>query len=292
MFPASDHYATDPLPANNTLTPEEAKHILGGEATMWGEWVTPETIDSRIWPRTAAIAERLWSPQNTTDVDDMYRRLAVVSIQLEELGLTHKRNPDMMLRRLVRSEDVAPLRTLISVIEPVKEYRRYEQRPQTMLSPLTGIVDATSPDSDASRRFAFMVDSWLSDAPRFQLYRDEIANYLTRWRDAGLALGPIIDRSPALGEVRPLTKNLSDAGVIGLEALTYVRFGTSTTNEWRSASLATLDEVAKPKAALEFVIVPSIRKLVIAATELPQLNTMSPVEWKKQVTTLATPAKK
>jgi len=287
MFPASDHYVTDPLPANNTLTPEEAKHILGGEATMWGEWVTPETIDSRIWPRTAAIAERLWSPQSTTDVDDMYRRLAIISIELEELGLTHKKNPDMMLRRLIGSEDIAPLRTLISVIEPVKEYRRYQQRPQTMLSPLTGIVDATGPDSDAARRFAFMVDSWLSDAPGFQLYRDEIASYLTRWRDTGLALGPIIDRSPALEEVRPLTKNLSDAGVTGLEALTYVRVGTPTTSEWRSASLATLDEVAKPKAALEFVIVPSIRKLVIAATELPQLNSMSATDWKKHVTTLA-----
>ena len=38
---------------------------------------------------------------NGTDIDDMYRRLAVISLQLEELGLTHKKNQDMMLRRLV-----------------------------------------------------------------------------------------------------------------------------------------------------------------------------------------------
>ncbi|HVI70493.1 MAG TPA: family 20 glycosylhydrolase, partial [Pyrinomonadaceae bacterium] len=122
--PASQHYVADPLPAGSTLTPEEAKHVLGGEATMWAEWVTPETIDSRIWPRTAAIAERLWSPQNVTDVSDMYRRLAAISIQLEEFGLTHKKNQDMMLRRLVRNDDIGPLKTLVSVIEPVKEYRR------------------------------------------------------------------------------------------------------------------------------------------------------------------------
>src|SRR4030095_9891241 len=105
IHPAASHYTPDPLPADSTLTPEEAKHILGGEATMWAEWVTPETIDSRIWPRTAAIAERLWSPRTVTDVSDMYRRLAVLSLQLEELGLTHKRHQEMMLRRLLCPHD-------------------------------------------------------------------------------------------------------------------------------------------------------------------------------------------
>src|SRR6266850_3224184 len=148
IFPASDHYRADPIPADSTLTPEEAKQVLGGEATMWGEWVSPETIDSRIWPRTAAIAERLWSPRTVTDVDDMYRRLAVISRQLEELGLTHERNYLVILRRLANSENIGPLRTLVSVVEPVKEYRRYQMRPQTMLSPLTGLVDAARPDSE------------------------------------------------------------------------------------------------------------------------------------------------
>src|SRR5215203_2695561 len=165
IFPASQHYVSDPLPAGSTLTPEEAKHVLGGEATMWAEWVTPETIDSRIWPRTAVIAERLWSPRTVSDVSDMYRRLAVMSLQLEELGLTHRKNQEMMLRRLVRHDDVGPLRTLVSVIEPVKEYRRYEMRPQTMLSPLTGAVDATTPDSETARKFSWMVKEFLDDAP-------------------------------------------------------------------------------------------------------------------------------
>ena len=41
------------------LTPEQASRIMGGEACMWAELVGPETVDSRVWPRTAAIAERL-----------------------------------------------------------------------------------------------------------------------------------------------------------------------------------------------------------------------------------------
>ncbi|HET6647832.1 MAG TPA: family 20 glycosylhydrolase, partial [Pyrinomonadaceae bacterium] len=201
--PASQHYVPDPLPADSTLTPEEAKHILGGEATMWAEWVTPETIDSRIWPRTAAIAERLWSPRNVTDINDMYRRLAVISLQLEEFGLMHKKNPDMMLRRLVRHDDIGPLRTLVSVIEPVKEYRRYQMRPQTMLSPLTGVVDAATPDSEAARRFSWMVEEFLNDRPRFQLYRAELSETLAKWQTSGASLEPMIDRSPALKEIKP-----------------------------------------------------------------------------------------
>jgi len=37
IFPASQHYVADPIPQNTTLTADEAKHVLGGEATMWGE---------------------------------------------------------------------------------------------------------------------------------------------------------------------------------------------------------------------------------------------------------------
>lgn len=270
IFPAAQHYSADPLPPDSTLTPEEAKHVLGGEATMWGEWVSPETIDSRIWPRTAAIAERLWSPQSVTDVEDMYRRLAVISRQLEELGLTHERNYPVLLRRLANSENTDPLRTLVSVLEPVKEYRRYQMRPQTMLSPLTGLVDAARPDSDEARKFAAMVEAFLSDAPRLRLNRSDLRDSLTRWRDAGTALGPMIDRSPALQEARPLATNLENVATAGLEAMAYLSTGDVATAEWRDAQLSKLDEAAKPKAALELVVVPSVRKLVIAAAVPPQ----------------------
>jgi hexosaminidase len=266
--PAAQHYVSDPLPADSKLSPEEAKHVLGGEATMWAEWVTPETIDSRIWPRTAAVAERLWSPQSVTDVNDMYRRLAVISLQLEELGLTHRKNQDMMLRRLARNDDVGPLKTLVSVIEPVKEYRRYQMRPQTMLSPLTGAVDATTPDSEAARKFSWMVKEFLDDAPRFQLYRAELTQMLGDWQNSGASLDPVIDRSPALKEIKPLAQSLTQLGETGLEAISYLKLNMPPPREWREASLAKVDEAAKPYGALELVIVPGVRQLVIAAAEM------------------------
>ena len=286
-FPTADHYLNDPIPADSGLSASEAAHILGGEATMWGEWVSPETIDSRLWPRTAAIAERLWSPREVRDVEDMYRRLRIVSLQLEELGLTHEKNQAMLLRRLAQTQDVRALQTLISVVEPVKEYRRYQQRPQTMLAPLTGLVDAARPDSEASRDFASKVDRLLSDATRFESGAREIETTLTEWQRGGSELVATLESSPALQEAIPLAKDLSDAGTTGLEALSYLKRGVAPSELWRESRLAMIDQVAKPKAALEFAIISSLRELIIGAYELPRLKSMTPVEWRKRVKQLA-----
>jgi hexosaminidase len=84
MWPASRHYAVDPMAdAAATLTPEQRSLILGGESCQWAEWVTPENIDSHIWPRNAVVAERLWSPQEAKDVASMYARMNAVSLELE-----------------------------------------------------------------------------------------------------------------------------------------------------------------------------------------------------------------
>jgi hexosaminidase len=266
MFPASDHYKNEPIPADTTLTAEEQKRILGGEATMWSEWVSPETIDSRIWTRTAAVAERLWSPREVTNVEDMYRRLEITGIQLEELGLTHIKNQAMLLRRLTGNKDISALQTLVSVIEPVKEYRRYQQRQQTMLSPLTGLIDAAQADAKGARMFNLAASEML-------LNKDVSANsaklkiMFAKWRDAGTELETIIQNSPALHEGKQLAPDLKNLGEIGVEIISYMEKGSAPTAEWRDAKLKMLDEIAKPKAAVEFQVVESIRKIINAASE-------------------------
>src|SRR5258706_10692969 len=122
-----------------------------------------------------------------------------------------------------------------------------------MLSPLTGLVDAARPDSDTARHFAAHVEGFLSDPPRFALYRQDLEYTLAEWQTASRALGPMIDRSPALQEARPLATSLSAIAEAGLAALSHLSTGDAATGEWRNAQLARLDEAAKPKAALEFV---------------------------------------
>jgi hypothetical protein len=62
--------------------------------------------------------------------------------------------------------------------------------------------------------------------------------------------------------------------------------------EWRDARLAALAEIAKPKAALEFPFVESLRQLVFAASELPSLKQTTPDEWRARVRSLAAPPAK
>src|SRR5579864_873651 len=125
MWPAARHYAVDPMAdAAADLTPQEKALILGGESCQWAEWVTPENIDSHIWPRNAVIAERLWSPQEVKDVASMYTRMNAISRKLDWLGLTHNSSYSAMLRRLAGQDDITALRVLADVVEPVKNYSR------------------------------------------------------------------------------------------------------------------------------------------------------------------------
>jgi hypothetical protein len=135
MQPAAQHYAVDPLkdadPSKNevgSLTAEEQRRVLGGEAAMWEEIATMENIDVKLWPRVAAIAERFWSPQDVTDVASMYRRLEATSHWLDLQGLQHLSEIRLMQARLAGSFDPAPLAVLASILEPMKGYSRHRTR--------------------------------------------------------------------------------------------------------------------------------------------------------------------
>ena len=289
---AARHYAVNPLPADSGLSDGEAAHILGGEATMWGEWVGPETIDSRIWPRTAAIAERFWSPREVADANDMYRRLARLSVGLEELGLTHERNAGVLLRRLAGARDLGPLRVLAGLVEPVEGYQRGSQQRWTTLGPLTHLVDAVSADSAGAREVSVLADGLISDAPRFAAGRDRLRAIFSSWRDNREPLKTLIDQAPALREVAPFADDLADLGVLGLEALAVLELNAVPLDGWRDARLPVLDRAARPKAALELPFLPLMRELVFAAMTQAEFRTLSPAEWRQRVRTLASPPRR
>ncbi|WP_434529495.1 beta-N-acetylhexosaminidase [Vibrio sp. K4] len=111
------------------LTEKEQQLILGGEITIWGENLDSMTIEQRLWPRSYAIAERLWSSQELTDERSMYKRMTVMDTWSEiSLGLRHHADANMMLKRLANGADETPLLTLAKYIEPAQYYARHWEK--------------------------------------------------------------------------------------------------------------------------------------------------------------------
>jgi hexosaminidase len=264
---AEFHYLNDPFPDGALLGAEQRARILGGEATMWAEFVSPENIDSRIWPRTAAIAERLWSPADVRDVPDMYRRLDIISLELEELGLQHERNRPMMLRRLCRCRDVEPLEALLGVIEPVKNYRRNELRAHTQFSPLTRMVDVAWPDAGPARRFREAVARMLGDGPMDPADVAAIRQSLMEWEANATELSDILKNSPGLAEVAPMSMALTQISKIGLEALDSLMLSDVAPGiEWLAPRIERLEAARQPWGQMELMIVDPVRDLLCAVT--------------------------
>jgi hexosaminidase len=266
MWPAARHYAVDPMSgAVATLSPEDQKHILGGEACMWTEFVTPENLDSRLWPRTAAIAERLWSQQEVQDPGSMYTRLGEVSWRIELLGLTQRSGSTPMVHQMAGTDDITALRSLLDVVEPVKDYTRMENIKGTwdFRAPLNRMVDVASPESDVARSFRNLVQEYIQSGYKDRAAEAQIRALLTGWRDNDAKLHPLIEQSFLLHEIAPLSEDLSALGAMGTQALDYL--GKSEPSEsWSSQQLALIERTRTPKADLLLMVVGPVQQLVEA----------------------------
>lgn len=261
MYPASIHYAVDPMSGESAaLTPAQKQLILGGEAAQWTEYVTPEILDNRLWPRLGAIAERLWSPASVTDPASMYRRLAVLSRDLEWLDLRHRTNSQRMIERIAGEAPVGLLETLASTLEPVKEYDRGKTQSYNTQMPLNRLVDAVPPESEPAREFSVLAQSAAHDAS----VRPELRRWLTQWRDNDAKLQPFLPGSVFLSDLAPLSNSLSVLGSVGLEALDAIESGQPVSPDKRNHQLALVNDNAAPHAEMRIVIAPAIRQLVEA----------------------------
>jgi hexosaminidase len=269
MWPASRHYAVEPMSGQAaSLSEEEKKRVLGGESCMWSEWITPENIDSRIWPRNAAIAERLWSPEEVQDPASMYARLERVSWRLQWLGLKHRSAMEQGLERIVETENIAPLRTLAEVVEPVKDYQRMDDLKAVwdFRAPLVRLVDVVRPESSQARQFRNAVQSYLGSGGNDRVAENQIRTTLGSWRDNDAKLRPMINQSFLAQELGTLSSDLSMLGSSGLFALDYLEKTSPSPAVWRSQQLALADSAATAKADLLLMIVEPVRQLIEAST--------------------------
>ncbi len=263
---AEQHYLADPLGGEGAaLTADQKARILGGEATMWSEFVTPENVDSRIWPRTAAIAERLWSPQDVRDVDSMYARLAIVSQKLQYYGPNHLSSTDLMLERMSGEPAPNALKVLAAVVQPPEGYKREELRQYDSTTPLNRLVDAVPPESDVARIFAGLVNQIVSGKASPQQMQ-QVHDWLVLWRDNDAKLQPLLKDSDVTVELVPVSSTLAQVAAIGLDALDDLQSNRSVDPEKLQMEKQALAAAEEPQAVLRDMIVPPV-SLLVGATE-------------------------
>ncbi len=240
LRPASYHYGIDPPAGAN---------VLGGEACMWAEYVNAETVDSRIWPRAAAIAERLWSPQDVTDVDSMYARLEIVSRTLEWTDVQHRAKYGPMLDLLTGGHPSESLRVLADASEAQGLSGRSRAAKYTSLTPLNRFVDAVRPESESVR--ALEQAARRASPADLALLREQF----TIWagNDA---------RFPALSELKALSQDLSALGAIGLRILDYLARGQGPPANWLAQQTRELARTEKPSAEVILAAVRPVRLLL------------------------------
>ncbi len=281
-------FLADPLPANTTLDASEQKLILGGEVCQWAEQLYAETVDSRVWPRTLAIAERLWSPQSDRDVSYMYERLRRVSLELQDVGLRHLSGPAILRQNLAGNLHPEALDVLASVTEPDSFSDRYEGQHTDGYTSLDRLVDAVVADPPSRQQIAGDVDALAGRtkqqpsakgtpdtggdvpegfAPRRAEATEDLRRQFTAWQRSTPALLELAAETPRLNDTGALALQLGELGAIGLESLAYLDARTAPLESWAQHAQSIMDDAAKGAALVHFTFLPSLRRLVAAAAE-------------------------
>jgi len=185
----------------------EAGELLGAEACLWGELVSAELLDVRLWSRMPLLAELFWRGEvATTD----YAQLGGAVEGWHHWGgpdiaqaFSGALSPDQLTQLQALGVDDS-LIDLVSVVEPVKWYARLlgeqalrarlmgtempQARPYQTDTPLNGLADIVSPQSGVACAFAELLARWQT-AGLSAADNEQLTQWLAAWARAAHALG-------------------------------------------------------------------------------------------------------
>jgi hexosaminidase len=88
-LPIDTVYSYEPIPAQ--LDAAAATHILGAQGQVWTEYIEgPKNVEYMAFPRAAALAEALWTPQAEKNFADFTARLARQTSILQALDVNYR----------------------------------------------------------------------------------------------------------------------------------------------------------------------------------------------------------
>ncbi|MDE1160905.1 MAG: family 20 glycosylhydrolase [Acidobacteriaceae bacterium] len=263
---AESMYKADPVSPDAHLTDAQAKLIVGGEACMWSEQAVPLTIDSRIWPRTAAVAERLWSPATVVDIDDMYRRLRQEELRLDAMGIENLSGPQRMLRQLLGQRNPVSLQVLANAVQPDDFHDRARLQKNTVDTPMTGFVDSVVFDPPLRHDLQITMQQYLQgNASDSSAAQQRLQALFSSWQQAGDALKAQCAEEPRLNVVASRAAQLADLGRLSLAVLQSHQSRTSLPASQHQQLDALFEKSsARDASMVEFVVLPPLKELLKA----------------------------
>ena len=195
---------------------------------MWTEYVSEATLDSRIWPRVLAVAERLWSTSALTSEHNLYQRLFRMDRLFEQLhiNLTHRSSYKAKLEALIvdpnhKKDLLHPFVILANSCEAQGIDLRSAARGYSTNTSLTTFADALQSESE-------FIQELESTAVRY----DTLQQTFKTWSINDLRLRQLFDavdgrksKQVWIQDVEQLSVNLAHVGRIGLRILSYGRDG-------------------------------------------------------------------